>query len=200
MAVKFTPLRYRSLAISGQQTRSDTVGQTFTFWMSTRNCCKHFCGNYTFFRLSLYALVEPLCNITQRFRIQLCFSKIWWQSNFMQHHSTSFRIQRSTQKPSLCRILNLSFYVDTVGCYWTPICSVVPGWTFDVVATRIRPNWWGLPCSCKRVPGVLLYISSVHWRRANLSHQRCENRSYSGWTRLHTGCSLGFLPQVSCNF
>lgn len=78
--------------------------------------------------------------------------------------------------------------------------SVVPGWTFDVVATRIRPNWWGLPCSCKRVPGVLLYISSFHWRRANLSHQCCENRSYSGWTRLHTGCSLGFLPQVSCNF
>lgn len=116
-------------------TRSDTVGQTFTFWMSTPNCCKHVCGNYAFFRLSLYALVKPLCNIIQHFRIQLCFSKIWWQSNFMQHHSTSFRIQRSAQKPSLCRIqkswtvlngnvvkLNLSFYVDTVGCFWTLIC------------------------------------------------------------------------------
>lgn len=77
---------------------------------------------------------------------------------------------------------------------------VVSGRAFDAVITGIRPNRRRFSRSCKRVPGVLLYLTPLHRGRTNFSNQRGQNRSHAGRTRIHTRCGLGFLSQVSSNY
>lgn len=83
--------------------------------------------------------------------------------------------------------------------FLTKITLLMPfvGWTFNAVVTGVRFDWRRLPCSCKRVPSVLLNIASLYRGRTDVSYQRCQNWSHAGRSGVHTRCRLGFLPQVS---
>lgn len=109
--------------------------------------------------------------------------------------SQSHRLLRASWKPNVCR--ESSFEKS---CSFLIQFTDMTGRTFDAVTTGVGPYRRRFSRSCKRISGVLLYLAPLHRGRANVSYQRGQNRSHTGWTRLHTRCGLEFLSQVSSNY